>query len=99
MDKRTYLTILYDYYGELFNEHQRLYFEDYYFQNLSLGEISENYDVSRNAIHKVIKGVEEKLNEYEEKLKLYEKNTKLVNIINTISDEELKKKLENVVML
>lgn len=94
MDKMTYMTILYDYYGDLFNEHQRQYFEDYYFQNLSLGEISENYGVSRNAIHKVIKGVEEKLNEYEEKLKLYEKNKALEKIIDTIDDEDIKKQLE-----
>ena len=96
MDKRTYLTILYDYYGELFNEHQRNYFEDYYFQNLSLGEISENYDVSRSAVHKLIKSVEEKLNEYEEKLKLYEKSIKLNEIIKSISDNDLIKKLKEL---
>jgi predicted DNA-binding protein YlxM (UPF0122 family) len=94
MDKRTYLTILYDYYGELFSEHQRLYFEDYYFQNLSLSEISENYNVSRNAVHKVISGVEEKLMEYEEKLKLYHKNELLDKIIAKIDDKKLKAELE-----
>jgi predicted DNA-binding protein YlxM (UPF0122 family) len=93
VDRRTYLTILYDYYGELFNEHQRNYFEEYYFQNNSLSEISENYNVSRNAVHKVIKGVEEKLIEYEDKLKLYEKNELLDKIIENITDDDLKKKL------
>lgn len=96
MDKRTYLTILYDYYGELFNEHQKLYFEDYYFQNLSLGEISEEYNVSRNAVHKVIKSVEEKLEEYENKLKLYGKSLQLDKIIKSINDDDLKKKLEEL---
>jgi predicted DNA-binding protein YlxM (UPF0122 family) len=94
MDERTYLTILYDYYGELFNEHQRMYFEDYYFQNLSLGEISENYNVSRNAVHKVIKGVEERLVEYEGKLNLYKKSTLLDDIIKNTDDKDLKAKLE-----
>lgn len=96
MDNRTYLTILYDYYGELFNEHQRTFFEEYYFQNLSLGEISENYSVSRNAVHKVIKSVEEKLNDYEEKLNLYKKNNLLDKIIKDLTDEDLKKKLESL---
>ena len=68
MDNRNYLIILYDFYGELLNDKQREYFEDYYFNNLSLGEISENVGVSRNAIHKNIKGSEEKLYFYEEKL-------------------------------
>ncbi len=96
MDERTYLTILYDYYGELFNDKQREYFEDYYFNNLSLGEISENIGVSRNAIHKQIKGVELKLKEYELKLRLHEKNLKLNNIINDIESEDLKKKLRDL---
>lgn len=96
MDKTTYMTILYDYYGELFNEHSRLYFEDYYFLNLSLSEMAYNYDVSRNAIHKVIKNVEEKLVFYEEKLKLYEKNIKLSKIIEGIKDDKLRKSLENI---
>ena len=55
MDKRNYLIILYDFYGELLNDKQKECFEDYYFNNLSLGEISENYDISRNAIHKTLK--------------------------------------------
>ena len=54
MEERNYLIILYDYYGELLTDKQRMYFEDYYFNNLSLGEISENDGYSRNAIHKNI---------------------------------------------
>jgi predicted DNA-binding protein YlxM (UPF0122 family) len=96
MDEQTYLTILYDYYGELFNEHQKSYFEDYYFDNLSLGEMSENYNVSRNAIHKVIKNVEEKLKEYEDKLHLYKNSTLLEDIIKNVDDKELKEKLESL---
>jgi predicted DNA-binding protein YlxM (UPF0122 family) len=94
MDEQTYLTILYDYYGDLFNEHQKSYFEDYYFDNLSLGEMSENYNVSRNAIHKVIKNVEEKLKEYEDKLHLYKNSMILNDIIKSVKDEKLKAKLE-----
>lgn len=73
MDERIYLINLYDYYGILLTEKQQVYFEDYYFNNLSLSEISDNYEVSRNAIHKQLKDVEVKLNDYERKLKLYEK--------------------------
>ena len=42
MDDRDYIILLYDYYMELFNDKQREYFEYYYFNNLSLGEISDN---------------------------------------------------------
>jgi len=74
MEDRIYLTMLYDIYGDLLTEKERKYFEAYYFDNLSLGEISENMDVSRNAVHKSIKLVIEKLNEFESKLHLKEKN-------------------------
>ncbi|CCY45202.1 uPF0122 protein HMPREF9199_0460 [Clostridium sp. CAG:1193] len=96
MEDRIYLTMLYDIYGDLLTEKERKYFEAYYFDNLSLGEISENMDVSRNAVHKSIKLVIEKLNEFESKLHLKEKNEILSKIINTINDEELKEKLNEI---
>ena len=43
MGDRDYIVMLYDFYGELFNDKQREYFEDYYFNNLSLAEIGSNY--------------------------------------------------------
>ena len=65
MESRDYIIILYDYYSELFNEKQREYFEEYYFNNLSLSEIAESLNVSRNAVHKALQSVEEKLNFFE----------------------------------
>ena len=96
MEKREYLIILYDFYSELLSDKQKEHFEDYYFNNLSLGEISENENVSRNAIHKNIKAVENKLYFYEEKLKLYQKSQELTNIANTIEDKNLKERIKNI---
>lgn len=96
MEDRDYIILLYDYYSELFNDKQREYFEDYYFNNLSLGEISDNIGISRNAIHKVIKNVEDKLLFYEEKLQLYKKNEIIKNIIDDIDDDNIKGKLEEL---
>lgn len=97
MDDREYLIILYDYYGELLSDIQRDYFEQYYFDNLSLSEISENDGKSRNAIHKCIKSSCNKLYEYEEKLRLYEKRKKLDDIIGRIDDNVLKRELEELI--
>ncbi len=88
--------MLYDYYGELFNDKQRKYFEDYYFDNLSLSEIALNDGISRNAVHKGIKTVVSKLYEYEDILKLYQKDVKLKEIITKINDKEIKKELEGL---
>ena len=95
MDNRDYIIILYDYYGDLFNDKQKEYFEDYYFNNLSLGEISDNISISRNAIHKVIKNIEEKLLFYEDKLKLYDKNIKINKLLNDV-DDNLKEKIKEL---
>ena len=95
MDERDYLIILYDFYSELLSDKQKEYFEDYYFNNLSLGEISENTMLSRNAIHKSIKSIEEKLYFYEEKLGLYKRREELFNIIKDL-DDNIKSRIEEL---
>lgn len=95
MEERDYLIILYDFYSDLLSDKQREYFEDYYFNNLSLGEISENSGYSRNAIHKNIKKTHDKLYFYEEKLGLYKKREELYNIISNL-DDDIKEKIEKI---
>ena len=95
MDERNYIINLYDIYGDLLTEHQQTYFEDYYFNNLSLSEMSENYDISRNGIHKQVKDAEEKLKKYEEKLNIYNRNTNIKNIIQEL-DEKVKEQIINM---
>ena len=86
----------YDIYGELLDDKKKECFELYYFDNLSLSEISENLNISRNAIFKQLKVVEDKLEFYEDKLRLYEKRDKIRKIISNISDDDLKSKLEDI---
>ena len=93
MENRDRLVILYDYYGELLTELQKEYFEDYYFSNLSLSEIAENNNVSRNAVHNQIKVCEEKLENYEEKLKIFKKNKMVERLLK---DNELKDEIMNI---
>ena len=92
MEEVVYYNKLYDMYGELLTDTQKKYFEDYYFNNLSYSEMSEAYDVSRNAIFKQLKFVTNKLIEYEDKLKLLDKINKISEIISSkISKEEMDK--------
>ena len=96
MEKLVYLNNLYDLYGILLTEKQQTYFEEYYFNNLSLGEISENYNISRNAIHKTLKQMQEKLLYYEDNLNLYHKYMDLKSIIEKISDIDIQNKLKDL---
>lgn len=95
MDKEIYLCSLFDYYGELLTEKQKNFFEDYYFNNLSLAEIAENNGSSRNAIHKQIKETENKLIAYEDKLKLCQKYEEIKEIIKDLPDS-IKEQIEEL---
>lgn len=97
MEKNLLLCNLYDCYGNLLTEKQKQYFENYYFNNLTLSEMSENYNVSRNAIYNLLKETEKKLFNYEEKLKFYEKKQKIQKIINNL-DDKTKEELERIIL-
>ena len=86
MDKTVYYSVLYDYYGGLLTTNQREIFEDYYFENLTLQEIADNNQISKNAVHKTINTIARKLETYEEILKYNEKISKIKELI---SDEKL----------
>ena len=64
---------LYDFYGELLNEHQRQIYEDFVFNDLSLGEIAAEEGISRQGVSDLIRRCTKKLEEYELKLHLVEK--------------------------
>ena len=89
-------TYLFDYYGDLFTDKQKEYFIDYYFNNLTLQEIADNNNISRNAVHKILKDMLKKLDYYEEKLSLYNNKKKIEVIIKDL-DEDIKNKLEELI--
>ena len=93
MDNRIHLISLYDIYGDLLTEKQQAYFEDYYFNNLSLQEICDLYSISRNAVHKQLKEVSDKLMRYEEVLELLSKKNKIKKLIENL---EIKDQIEDL---
>jgi predicted DNA-binding protein YlxM (UPF0122 family) len=73
MDKVIRMTLLYDFYGPLLTERQQKFIDLYYGNDYSLGEIAENYGVSRQAVYDTLKRAENILVNYENKLGLIEK--------------------------
>ncbi len=96
MDRVVYLNILYDCYKDLFTEKQQLYFESYYWENLSLSEIATNYHVSRNAVHNQLKIMEEKLEDLENKLGYNEKKKMVIKLLDGKVDEEILEKIKGI---
>lgn len=61
------MTLLYDYYGELLTERQRMCFDLRHNQDLSLGEIAEELNVSRQGVYDNLSRAESLLRNMEEK--------------------------------
>ncbi len=81
------LTLLYDFYGQLLTERQQKIFGLYYNDDLSLGEISENLNITRQAVYDILKRVEKLLLNYEERLKLVDKYLAEREKINKLKTE------------
>lgn len=73
LEKDFLICELFDLYGKLLTVNQQNIIRDYYFKNLSLGEIAENNKITRQAIYDTIKKATTILKDLESKLKLQKK--------------------------
>lgn len=89
-EKREEIISLYDTYGGLLTDKQKSYFENYYFDDLSITEIASNFGVSRNAVFDQLKRVELILLDYEEKLKMLDKISKIEKLeLSEVQKDEI----------
>ena len=103
MEKKVEISMLWQIYGKLLTEKQYEYIDYYYNNDLSLSEIAENDNITRQAVRDIIKKGERKLFEYEEKL-LFMKKTinqekQIQNILlnlNKIQKDSSDKKVTNI---
>lgn len=85
IEKMVEIGLLFEQYKELLTNKQREIVSLYYEEDYSLGEISENLNVSRQSVYDTLKRSEKILREYEEKLHLVSKiqeNEKKIKFIN-----------------
>ena len=107
MEKHIEISMLAELYGKLLTEKQYELINDYYNNDLSLSEIAENNNITRQAVRDIIKKGEKKLFEYEEKL-LFMKRTlnqekriekvlsELTKIQKNYTDKQVASVLENI---
>ena len=103
MEKHIEISKLVEIYGKLLTEKQYQVISDYYNEDLSLSEIAENNNISRQGVRDIIKKGESKLFEYEEKLQIMKKtqeNEKTIQLIlsqlSKIQDNSSDKKVEKI---
>ena len=84
MEEKVEVSVLWQIYGKLLTEKQYQFIDYYYNQDLSLSEIAENENITRQAVRDIIKKGERKLFEYEEKLLFMKKTINQEKQIQTI---------------
>ena len=103
LEKTTRMNYLYDFYQSLLTNKQQSYMALYYLDDFSLGEIAEEYEVSRQAVYDNIKRTEAMLEEYEAKLLLFEKFQQRSALLQKLKEEELSseqmREFEKVIVL
>ena len=103
MEKNVKISMLWQIYGKLLTEKQYEYIDYYYNNDLSLSEIAENENITRQAVRDIIKKGERKLFEYEEKLlfmrKTINQEKQIQNILlnlNKIQKDSSDKQVSNI---
>ena len=107
MEKNVKISILLDIYGKLLTQKQYKLLDDYYNNDLSLSEIAENENITRQAVRDNLKKGENNLFEYEEKLGFMRKEimqeesieailSEITKIANSMPDKEVAKILQDV---
>ncbi len=94
IEKTERINLLFDIYENLLTSHQIQIFQSYYQDDLSLKEIAEDLDISRNAVHDVLKRVEIILEDYESKMHLLDKIEEINSILE--NHNELKNKVMKI---
>lgn len=97
IEKTDYINSLLDIYAELLTEYQQEIMDLYYQEDLSLKEIADEKNISRNAVFTLINRVEKILINYEEKLHLLDKRRRIQDELDSETDLALlKEKVESI---
>lgn len=83
-EKHLEMSVLLDFYGALLNEKQRTAAELYYYEDLSLSEIAQNMDITRQGVHDHLKNAQLFLLSCEKALLLAQKEKALRTSLSDI---------------
>ena len=87
MEKIVEQGLLYDFYGELLTEHQKQVYEDAVYNDLSLLEIADEYNISKQGVHDILKRCTRILEDYESKLHMIEKTDRIRTRIESLLED------------
>lgn len=97
MEEKIKISILLSLYGNLLTETQRSYMDLYYNKDLSLSEIGEIENITRQAVQTILIKSKKKLQEYEKSLKLMQKEKNIKNLLEELQQTEINKKQQEII--
>ncbi len=100
MEKIVEKTLLYDFYGELLTDRQKEIFQAVVFDDMSLSEAAEEFGISRQGIHDLVRRCEKSMTDYEDRLHMIERYEKIkgkvLTLLKTAGTEEEKALLSGI---
>ena len=93
MEEKVRISILLELYGKLLTEKQYEFMDLYYNQDLSLSEIGDNEDITRQAVRTILLKSKKKLEEFENQLKFMQKEEKIKKCIEELEETNADKKI------
>ena len=96
LEEKMDIVFLSDFYSSFLTDKQRFILEEYYYNDISLSEIAENLNISRQAVRDTIENIKKTLIEMENKLLIATNYKKTKKIINNIQSKMPEKKVHEI---
>ena len=91
MEEKVKISVLLEIYGNILTQKQRDFMEYYYNEDLSLSEIADNNNITRQAVRTILVKSKNKLEEYEKQLKFMKKEKNIKNDLEKLKKSNVDK--------
>lgn len=96
MEEKIKISMLLQIYGKLLTEKQYEFMDYYYNEDLSLSEIAENQNITRQAVREILSKSKTKLEEYEEKVRFWQKQKEVNLLLDKLENKEDLKEIQKI---
>ena len=97
MEEKVKISILLEIYGKLLTEKQYEFMDYYYNKDLSLSEIADNNNITRQAVNTILIKSKKKLEGFEKDLQFMQKQKKIKEQINELEETKLEKEQKKII--
>ena len=99
MEEKIEISILLSLYGALLTSTQQKYMDLYYNQDLSLSEIGDNENITRQAVRTILVKSKNKLLEYEKNLKFMQKEKNIGKLLENLENKNLNEQQKKIITI